>query len=88
MGEIFEDQIFCADLHNGNVNRAPSSPILGHANPKAFTGLVHLGPVRAHALQLKIIQAKFCRIIILANTRKTQSNAAVKAINLGCGQLE
>jgi hypothetical protein len=29
MGEIFEDQIFCANVHNGNVNRAPSSPI-GH----------------------------------------------------------
>jgi hypothetical protein len=30
MGEIFEDQIFCANGHNGNVNRAPSSPITGH----------------------------------------------------------
>jgi hypothetical protein len=30
MGEIFEDQIFCANVHNGNVNRAPSKPIIGH----------------------------------------------------------
>jgi hypothetical protein len=30
MPEIFEDQIFCANVHNGNVNRAPSSPIIGH----------------------------------------------------------
>jgi hypothetical protein len=30
MGEIFEDQIFCANVSMGNVNRAPSSPIIGH----------------------------------------------------------
>jgi hypothetical protein len=30
MGEIFENQIFCANVHNGKVNRAPSSPIIGH----------------------------------------------------------
>jgi hypothetical protein len=29
MGEIFEDQIFCANVHKGNVKRAPSSPIVG-----------------------------------------------------------
>jgi hypothetical protein len=44
--------------------------------------------VGAYALQLKKFQAKFCRISIFANTRKIQSNVAVKAINLGCGQLE
>jgi hypothetical protein len=30
IGEMFEDQIFCANVYNGNVNRAPSSPIIGH----------------------------------------------------------
>ncbi len=30
MSEIFEDQTFCANVHSGNVNRAPSSPIIGH----------------------------------------------------------
>jgi len=44
--------------------------------------------VRAHSLQLKKFQAKFCIIIILANTRKIQSNVAVKAIKLGCDQLK
>ncbi len=29
-GEIFEVQIFCANVHKGNVKRAPSSPIIGH----------------------------------------------------------
>jgi hypothetical protein len=53
-----------------------------------FTGLGHLRCVQAHVLQLKKIQAKFCIIIILTNTRKIQSNVAVNAINLGCGQLE
>jgi hypothetical protein len=48
-----------------------------------FTGLGHLGCV-----QLKKTQAKFCIIIILANTKKIQANVAAKAINLGCGQLE
>jgi hypothetical protein len=46
-----------------------------------------LGHVCAHALQLKKFQAKFCRISILGTTRKVQSNMALKAINLGCGQL-
>jgi hypothetical protein len=46
MGEIFEYQIFYANLHTRKVNRAPSSPInWACANPKAFTGLGHLGPV-------------------------------------------
>jgi hypothetical protein len=30
VGEIFEYQIICANVHNGKVNRAPSSPIIGH----------------------------------------------------------
>jgi hypothetical protein len=29
-GEIFEDQIFCANVPKGNVKRAPPSPIIGH----------------------------------------------------------
>jgi hypothetical protein len=29
-GEIFEVQIFCANVRKGNVKRAPSSPIIGH----------------------------------------------------------
>ncbi len=29
-GEIFEVWIFCANVHKGNVKRAPSRPILGH----------------------------------------------------------
>jgi hypothetical protein len=37
---------------------------------------------------LKNLRQSFCIIIILANARKIQSNVAVKAINLGCGQPE
>jgi hypothetical protein len=85
MGEIFEYQIFCANVHNGKVNRVPSSPIIGHVQILSVQRLGHLGRVQAYALQLKKFQAKFC--IILANTRKIQSNVAVKAINLGCEQL-
>jgi len=29
MGEIFENQIFCANVDTGNVNKPPSSPIIG-----------------------------------------------------------
>jgi hypothetical protein len=29
-GKIFEVQIFLSNVHNGNVKRAPSSPIIGH----------------------------------------------------------
>ncbi len=29
-GETFEVRIFCANVHKGNVKRAPSSPIMGH----------------------------------------------------------
>ncbi len=72
MGEIFEYQIFCANVHNGKVNRAPSSPIIGHVQILSVQRLGHLGHVRAYALQLKKFQAKFCIIIILANTRKVQ----------------
>jgi hypothetical protein len=53
-----------------------------------FRGVGHLDRAQAHASQLENFHSKFCRIIILANTRKIQSNVAVKAINLGCGQLE
>jgi hypothetical protein len=86
MGKIFEYQIFCANVHNGKVNRAPSSPIIGHVQILSVQRLGHLGRVWASALHLQKFQAKFCIIIILANTGKIQSN--VKAINLGCEQLE
>jgi len=68
------------------LDRAPSSPIIGHAQILSVQRLGHLGRVWAYALQLKKFQAKFSIIIILANTRKVQSN--VKAINLGCEQPE
>jgi hypothetical protein len=45
VGEIFEYQMFCANVHNGKVNRAPSSPIIGHVQILSVQRLGHLGPV-------------------------------------------
>jgi hypothetical protein len=71
MGGIFEDQIFCANVHNGNVSRAPSSPIIGHVQIlKVFRGPGHLGSVQAHVLPLKKFQAKFCIKIISGKFKK------------------
>jgi hypothetical protein len=60
MGEIFEVQIFCANLHKGNVKRALSSPIIGHVQVLNVNITGHLGCVLAHVLRLKNIQAEFC----------------------------
>jgi hypothetical protein len=49
--EIFEDQFFCANVHHGNVKTGPSRPIIwAYANPKALTGLGHLGCMLAQVL--------------------------------------
>jgi hypothetical protein len=49
--EIFEDQFFCANVHQGNVKTGPSRPIIwAYANPKALTGLGHLGCMLAQVL--------------------------------------
>jgi hypothetical protein len=72
MGEIFEDQIFCANVHKGNVKTASSRPIIGHMQIlKRYQG--HLGCMLAHVLWLKKIQAEFCILSILANTKNIQA---------------
>ncbi len=49
MGEIFDDQFFCANVHKGNVKTASSRPIIGHMQIlKGYQG--HLGCILAHVL--------------------------------------
>jgi len=51
MGEIFEDQKFCANVHKGKCKDSSfKAHYWAYANPKALTGLGHLGCMLAHVL--------------------------------------
>jgi hypothetical protein len=86
MGEIFEDQIFCPNVPKGNVKRAPSSPIVG---PMQVLNVNRTRSFGLRASPCSTTSKNSGRILhILVSTKRIQANAAVQAINLGCGQPE
>jgi hypothetical protein len=75
MGEIFEDQIFCANVHKGNVKRAPSSPILGHMQVLNVSRTMSFGLCASPCFTTSTNSGRILHI--LANAKRIQANVAV-----------
>jgi hypothetical protein len=77
MGEIFEDQIFCPNVHKGNVKRAPSRPIVG---PMQVLNVNRTRSFGLHARACFTTSKNSGRILhILVSTKRIKANVAVQA---------
>ncbi len=86
MGEIFEDQIFCTNVHEGNVKRAPSSPIIGHMQVLNVNRTSSFGLSASPCFTTSNNSGRI--LYSLVSTKRIQPNMAVQAIKLGCVQPE